>query len=106
MIVYLDDILITGPSVEEHLSTLDKVLLKLEVAGLKLKCNKCVFMEESVTYLEHCIDSQGLHPLEEKVKALLEVLTPNNTTELKSFLGMLSYSSPICHPSWLPYISY
>jgi len=91
VIVYLDDIVITRPSVEEHLLTLDKVLLKLKEAGLKLKRNKCVFMEESVTYLGHRIDSQGLHPVEEKVKALLEVPTPNNTTELKSFLGVLSY---------------
>ena len=50
-------------------------------------------MSESVTYLGHRIDSQGLHPVEEKVKALLEVPIPKNTTELKSFLGMLSYYS-------------
>ena len=93
VIVYLDDILVTGPSNEEHLSNLDKVLQKLKEAGLRLKRNKCVFMSESVTYLGHRIDSQGLHPVEEKVKALLEVPIPKNTTELKSFLGMLSYYS-------------
>ena len=37
VIVYLDDILITGLSVEEHLLTLDKVLLKLKEAGLKIE---------------------------------------------------------------------
>ena len=50
-------------------------------------------MSESVTYLGHRIDSQGVHPVEEKVKALLEVPIPKNTTALKSFLGMLSYYS-------------
>ena len=83
VIVYLNNILVTGPSTEEHLSNLDKVLQKLKEAGLRLKCNRCVFMAESVTYLGHCIDSQGLHPVEEKVKALLEVPIPK---ELKSFL--------------------
>ena len=33
VIVYLDDILVTGPSSEEHLSNLDKVLQKLKEAG-------------------------------------------------------------------------
>ena len=50
-------------------------------------------MSESVTYLGHHIDSQGLHPVKEKVKALLEVEILKNNTELKLFLGMLSYYS-------------
>ena len=91
--IYLDDILITGSSTEEHLRTLDKVFQKLRDAGLKLKRSKCVFLAPAVTYLGHQIDAQGLHPVEEKVKALQEVPIPRNVTELKSFLGMLSYYS-------------
>ena len=44
VIVYLDDILITGSSIEEHLATLEKVFQTLEAAGLKLKKSKCVFL--------------------------------------------------------------
>lgn len=36
VLAYIDDILVTGPTIEEHLSTLDKVLEKLVVAGLRL----------------------------------------------------------------------
>lgn len=35
--VYLDDILLTGRDVQEHLRTLDHVLQRLEEAGLRLK---------------------------------------------------------------------
>ena len=42
VIVYLDDILITGSSIEEHLATLEKVFQTLEAAGLKLKKSKHV----------------------------------------------------------------
>ena len=63
VVVYLDDILITGSSTEEHLATLDKVFQKLQDAVLKLKQNKCVFLTPTVTYLRHCIDAQGLHPV-------------------------------------------
>ena len=57
------------------------------------KRNKCVFLAPSVTYLGHRIDAQGLHLVEEKVKAVQGVPTPKNVTELKSYLGMLSYYS-------------
>jgi len=42
--VYIDDILISGPTIEEHLHTLDLVLAKLAVAGLKLNKPKCFFL--------------------------------------------------------------
>ena len=37
VVVYLDDILVTGPTEEEHLATLDKVLQRLSEAGLRLR---------------------------------------------------------------------
>ncbi len=37
------------------------------------------------------IDAQGLHPMPEKVKAVREAPQPRNVTELKSYLGLLSY---------------
>ena len=45
----------------------------------------------SVSYLGHQIDESGLHPLPHKVKAIREAPTPNNITELKSYLGLLTY---------------
>ena len=48
VMVYLDDILITGPTVSEHLQSLETVLAK---AGLHVKKNKCTFMSSSVIYL-------------------------------------------------------
>ena len=48
-------------------------------------------MKSSIEYLGHVIDSKGLHPTEEKVHAIREAPTPKNTSELKSFLGMITY---------------
>ena len=67
VIVYLKDIVITGSSVE-HFTTLDKLLQKLRDAGPKIKQNMCAFLAPS----GHCIDAQGLHPFEEKMKAVEE----------------------------------
>lgn len=88
---YLDDILISGRSKKEHLSVLDKVLSHLEEAGLHLQKKKCVFMVPEVVYLGHRIDVEGLHPLADKVEAIHSAPAPKNVSELKSYLGLLSY---------------
>ena len=41
--VYLDGILVTGTTEQEHLQNLDAVLSRLESAGMRLKYDKCAF---------------------------------------------------------------
>ena len=89
--VYIDDILITGETESDHLKFLEEVLKRLAKAGLRAKKHKCKFMAPSVTYLGHVIDAKGLHPLPEKVQAIQQAPTPKNVTELKSYLGLLTY---------------
>ena len=89
--VLLDNILITGPSTEEHLDNIDKVLRGLSEAGLPLKAVKCQFMKPVLECLGHRVDEDGFHPVEAKVKAIQEAPAPKNPTELKSFLGMLNF---------------
>ena len=91
VVSYLDDILISGSTVQEHMDTLEQVLNRLEKAGLKLQEKKCSFMVPEVVYLGHKIDAQGLHPLAEKVEAVQAAPIPKNVSELKSYLGLLSY---------------
>ena len=91
VVVYLDDILIMGSSEEEHLSSLKQVLTRLQDAGLRLNKKKCNFLVPSVTYLGYRIDSEGLHPTDEKLKAVQQAPTPTSVTELKAYLGLLTY---------------
>ena len=44
VLCYLDDILITGSSDEQHMHTSDKVLDKLSEAGIYLTQSKCAFI--------------------------------------------------------------
>ena len=93
VLVYLDDILITGTSTEEHMSNLRVVLSRLQEAGLRLRKDKCEFMVPAVQYLGHVIDASGLHPSAAKLEAVKDAPTPQNVTELKAYLGLLSYYS-------------
>lgn len=91
MAVYLDDILVSGVDEADHLRNLDEVLCRLEKAGLRLKRSKCAFLQRGVEYLGHILDAQGLHPVEKKVKAIMDAPTPTYITELKAYLGLLNY---------------
>ncbi len=89
--VLLDDILMGSEKETEHVQLVDKVLGRLAEHGIKLKLSKCKFMTESVEYLGHRIDADGIHPLSDKIKAITEAPTPRNVSELRSFIGMVNY---------------
>ena len=42
-------------------------------------------------WLGHGIDENGIEPNEEKVEAMLKIIPPENTKNLKSFLGAIQY---------------
>ena len=57
-LVYLDDIIISGRSLVEHLNHLDLVLGRLKDAGLKIKGSKCRFFGKKSFPGTHCIKSR------------------------------------------------
>lgn len=91
VICYLHDILITGNSDKEHLYTLGTVLQRLQQYGFRLKREKCEFLQQSVEYLGHRIDSEGLHLIPSKLHAITQAPAPQNVQELRSFSGLLNY---------------
>ena len=106
--VYIDDIVITGASTEEHLQTLDVVLEKLETAGLKLNRSKCFFLRPSIEYLGHIIDKDGLHPTREKVQAIQEAqnqeILVSYDPSLESSI-IITSSCQVYRKSWHPFTS-
>ena len=65
VVIYIDDILTTGPDGSSHLSALEEVLHRIKQAGLRLNQTKCQFMAATVEFLGYKIDAHGLHPLPE-----------------------------------------
>ena len=88
---YLDDIVVTGRSEQDHLNNLQKTMDKLNVSGFRLKLEKCQFFQDSVTYLGHILDREGIRPHPDKIKAITAMPEPQNQSELRSFLGMVQY---------------
>lgn len=91
VIVFLDDILVTGRDHSQHMERLCRVFNIIKNSGLKINLEKCSFFQKSISYLGYTIDAGGLHPSGDKVEAIIKMHCPTNKTELKSFLGMITY---------------
>ena len=89
--VYLDDILVSGRTLEEDRANLLTVLSRLQTAGLRLRIEKCSFMQESCVYLGHRLGAEGIHPTNEKLLVLQNAPEPKSVSELRSYLGMVNY---------------
>ena len=81
--------------IEDMFSTLSGgkkfVLQRLLKFGLCIKLKKCVFFSDSVKYLGHVIDRDGLRTSDDKVNDIVNAPAPENVTELRSFLGLINY---------------
>lgn len=89
---YLDDVLIpTKNSFEEHLEQLEKVLTRLQSAGLKVNASKSKFCQDRLEYLGYVITRDGIQPNMKKVEAILKIDTPKTRKQLRGFIGLVNY---------------
>ncbi|XP_031332218.1 uncharacterized protein K02A2.6-like [Photinus pyralis] len=88
---YFDDILVCARDERQILDRLPEVLQRLQQDGLKLKRAKCVFNVQEIEFLGFRIDSEGIRPTQEKVKAIWATPEPTCKKELQAFLGLLNF---------------
>lgn len=67
------------------------VLARLQSACLKLKPNKCSFLQRSVDFLGYRISGRGIETDESKVDAVLGWPIPSKLREVRGFLGLCGY---------------
>lgn len=88
---YIDDVCIASKSREEHEKHLRIILERFREHNLVVNADKCEFYKNSITFLGHTVDSQGIRPLETKVTALIEYPQPTTVKQLRRFLAMLNF---------------
>ena len=91
VMVYLDDLIIRSETFDQHLSSIAKVLDALEANGFKLKPGKTKLCRESVQFLGHLIDPEGIQPIDKNLSGVLNFPQPTTVKQLRSFLGMVNF---------------
>ena len=97
--VFLYDILISEKTAEDHLNNLRRLLKRLNDRGLRCRIQKCVFAQDSVTYLGHTISPDGISK-GPKADAVTKMPAPSNVSQLRSFLGAVQF-----YNKFLPHLS-
>ncbi|GFU88079.1 transposon Ty3-I Gag-Pol polyprotein [Trichonephila clavipes] len=64
-------------------------------AGLKLNSKKFLFASQEVKILGHLVSSNGVRSDPDKVKAVRNFPTPKNIHDMRSFLGLCSFSEDL-----------
>ena len=91
VVCYLDDIIVTGKSDAEYLQNLEQVLAKIQEYGFQVRKEKCSFMQDSVQYLGHVVDKNGINVSPKKIKGIVEMSKPRNQHQLCSFLEIVNH---------------
>lgn len=75
-LVYLDDLIILGQNLNEHITKLEEIFLILEKNNLKINPDKCEFLPKELKYLEHIITLEGTKPQTEKIEKIMNIKEP------------------------------
>ena len=90
VVCLIDDVLVFGRSQSEHDNRLQYTLERIQNSGVTLNYEKCVFSQNSVTFLGRIVDQNGTKPDPEKVNAIACMAEPTNVSEIRRFLGMVN----------------
>jgi hypothetical protein len=91
VVVYLDDTIIFSQTFNDHLHHLREIFNRIKQARLKLNIEKCNFWMQRLPFLGHIITPNGIAPDPQKIEAVQKIQPPKNTTQLRSFLGLVGY---------------
>ena len=88
---FVDDILISSETWEQHVESLDIVLTRLKEAGLTARPVKCYFGFEQISFLGHEVGHGKICPEMDKIQKLRDSRRPTTKKQLRSFLGLAGY---------------
>ncbi len=96
-VLYIDDIVVFGSFVEEHLDRLETLFDRLRKAGLKLKPSKCALLKKKVEFLGHTVSASGVGADPAKIEKVQNRPQPQDVSEVRSFIRLCAYYRRFVH---------
>ena len=87
LLLYLDDICIFAPTIDEILDHIHLVFDRLKKFNLKIKPKKCQFFSTSMLFLEHVLLAKGISANPEKVEKVKTWPVPKTSRRCNRFWG-------------------
>ena len=88
---FIDDVIIGTEMEERHDEVVVEVIRRLEENDLYVKPEKCKWKVREIGFLGVVIRLEGIKMEEEKVKGVLDWLTPKCVKDVQKFLGLANY---------------
>ena len=88
---FIDDVIVEMEEEEGHDEIVAEVVKRLEENNLYVKPEKCKWKIREVEFLEVVIGPEEIKMEEEKVKGVLDWLTPKCVKDVQKFLGLVNY---------------
>ncbi|CAH8602066.1 unnamed protein product [Schistosoma rodhaini] len=89
--VYVDDCLVASPDRESNLQHLYIVFERLKKHGITVNIQKFQIGTDSLDFLGHTIEAQGIRPLRGKVAVILDYPEPTTIKQFLTLNGLVSF---------------
>lgn len=89
--VYVDDLIISSKTYEEHLKALEYVFETLKKHNLKASLSKCHFALQQARVLGLLVGADGVRPDPDLLKAVVEFPKPKTVQNVREFLGLTGH---------------
>ena len=90
---YLDDVIISGATQEEHDRNLERFISTVKKYGITLNKDKCLINVQRISVLGHILEKGTKRPDPERLKTLMDYPLPATKQELHRFIGFFAYNA-------------
>ena len=87
--VYEDDMIVKSQDRGDNLAALQRFFERIRRCKLRLNPKKCTFGVTFGKLLGHIVSERGIGVDPEKIRAILDMLTPRTEKDIEGFLGIL-----------------
>ena len=88
---FIDDVIVGTETEEGHDELVGEIIKRLEENNLYVKLEKCKWKVREIGFLGVVIGPEGIKMEKEKVKGVLDWLTPKYVKDMQKFLGLANY---------------